>query len=227
MKTENSRQSNDWDNEKKDELFKYGYSGLVGWLQNLGHKNIHKWQKNSHSNRYLEIGIGQGYQVQDNKQSQMDFFGSDLSFHNLDVYKSINPGSLLVVADAINLPFAKDSFDTIVSIYMLEHIVDLDLCMVNIQKILRRNGEFLIALPSEGGLLYTIGRNLTTKRYMEKNFRVDYDTIIKESHVHTYAEIYKKLNLFFKIEKIKYLPFPFLPNFHLNAFVCIKAKKTV
>jgi SAM-dependent methyltransferase len=222
-KVDNSQ--GDWGKEQKDDLFKYGYKGLIGWLQGLGHKKIISWKRKSSSLKCLELGIGQGYQPNDDKTNQTNFFiGSDLSYHNLEVYKGINPGIKLVVADSSLLPFATDSFDCIYSIYVLEHILELDLCFKSIRRILKMDGDFLVALPAEGGFLYKIGRNFTTKRYMERKFNLDYDAIIKENHLHTYPEIFNKLRSYFKIMKIRFLPFIFLPSYHINSFVAIKAK---
>jgi SAM-dependent methyltransferase len=221
-KVENLKSS--WNTEQKDNLFKYGYTGLIGWLQGLGHKKINFWKRRFSCGRSLELGVGQGYQPNDNQSNQINFIGSDLSFHNLEVYSVKNPGVKLVVADSISLPFASDSFDCISSIYVLEHILDLDSCFKSIQRILKKHGDFLVALPAEGGFLYKIGRELTTKRYMERRFNLDYDAIIKENHLHNYPEIINKLRAFFNVISISYLPFAFLPSYHFNSFICIKAK---
>lgn len=213
-----------WGQEASDELFEYGYSGLVGWLQNLGHKKIIQWKKEVMGENFLEIGIGQGGQFQDADLQESGYIGSDISFHNLTEYKQKYPFLDLVNADAASLPFASSSFDNLISIYSLEHIRNLDQCLEEINRIIVRNGTLLIALPAEGGFLYKLGRELTTKRYMEKNFDIDYDAVIRESHVNDYPTIIKKLKKRFELIKIKYLPFSFFPSFHLNAFICIRVR---
>jgi ubiquinone/menaquinone biosynthesis C-methylase UbiE len=209
--------------EASDELFEYGYSGLVGWLQNLGHKKIIQWKNSFLGERFLEIGIGQGGHIEDADLLSSDYIGSDLSYHNLIMYKQRYPFLELVNADAASLPFAKNSFDNLISIYNLEHIRSLDQCLEEINRIIVKNGTLLIALPAEGGFLYKLGRELTTKRYMEKNFDIDYDSVIRESHVNDYPTLIKKLRKVFGLKKIRYLPFSFFPSYHFNAFVCIKA----
>ena len=101
----------------------------------------------------------------------------------------------------------------------------LDRTMREVERVMKQDGDFLVAVPSEGGWLYKLGRQLTTKRHMESKFDIDYDEVIKKSHVNEFPRIMEKIHLHFCIERVTYLPFRFLPTHHLNAFVCIWAKK--
>lgn len=213
---------NNWDNEKKDELFKYIYSGFTGWLQNLGHKKIYEWQELIKSSNQLEIGIGQAHHIRINGKVPNKYYGLDLNFHNSEINKE-NFKIKMICGNATSLPFKKSSIDQILAIYLLEHLKDLKGCIKEVRRVLKSNGKFLIALPSEGGFLYKVGRYFTTKRYMERKFDIDYDEIIKNSHINNYPEIQKELLDEFNFEKISFLPFSFLPSYDLNAFVCIQA----
>lgn len=214
-----------WDNKKKDELFKYIYKGLTGWLQDSGHKQITRWLRPDKTCCRLELGIGQGHHLRQRARRLKGYHGLDNNFHNLEKVKTRFRKLDLVAADANDLPFTNGSFDRVIAIYLLEHLDKLDQTMREVNRLLMDNGDFLVALPAEGGLLYKIGREFTTKRYMEKKFNIDYDAVIKASHVNEYPIIFEKLKNHFKIEKVTYLPFRFLPTFHLNAFVCIWARK--
>ncbi len=217
----------EWTTEASDQLFEYGYEGTVGWLQNLGHKKIYQWLKKSSNGIFLDLGIGQGSQFIDPEFSPEGLLRSDLSLHNLLIYKKHHPEFKLLALNAETLPIKSNSIDHVLSIYMLEHIPDLEGSLREIHRVLHDNGNFFIALPTEGGFLYKLGRELTTKRYVERNFDIDYDEVIKAHHLHNYPEIEALVKARFEIKKIQYLPFTFLPTYHLNAFVCLLARKSI
>lgn len=225
MSKEKPLSPQNWDNKKKDELFKYIFTGLTGWLQDKGHKQITRWLRPEKNCCRLELSIGQGHHPRQRARRLKGFHGLDINFHNLEKVKTRFRKLDLVAADASDLLFANGSFNRVIAIYLLGHLNKLDQTMREVNRLLMDNGDFLVALPAEGGLLYKIGREFTTKRYMEKKFNIDYDAVINASPVNKYPLIIENLLNFFKIEKIAYLPFRFLPSYHLNAFVCVWAKK--
>lgn len=214
----------EWTTEASDGLFDYGYQGVVGWLQNLGHKKIYRWLRKSNKGFFLDLGIGQGSQYIDPDFLPEGLVRSDLSLHNLLIFKQHHPNSRLLSLNAEALPFKSNSLDHVLSIYMLEHIPDLEGSLREVHRVLGNNGSFYIALPAEGGFLYKLGRELTTKRFVERNFDIDYDEVIKAHHLHNYPEIEEMVKKYFTIKRISYLPFGFLPSYHLNAFICLKTK---
>jgi ubiquinone/menaquinone biosynthesis C-methylase UbiE len=214
-----------WDKEKKDELFKYIYGGFTGWLQDLGHKQITRWLRSLKTSRRLELGIGQGHHLRQRSPRLRGYYGLDRSFHNLEITKHRFPRLNLLAADAQHLPFVNASFDRVIAIYLLEHLLNLERTLQEVQRVMASEGDFLVAVPAEGGWLYRIGRQLTTKRFMEAKFDIDYDAVIKASHLNQYPQILESLQIYFWIEKVAYLPFRFLPTHQLNAFVCIWARK--
>jgi ubiquinone/menaquinone biosynthesis C-methylase UbiE len=221
----NAEIKSDWSPEASDELFEYGYSGVIGWLQNLGHRQIYRWLQNSTDGVFLDMGIGQGGQFIDQSFNPLTLIRADLSLHNLLQFKTRHMESMLVSINAESLPIRDRSVDHLMTVYMLEHIPDLGRCLREIERVLKPNGTLLVALPAEGGLLYKLGRELTTKKYMEKNFNVDYDEVIKAHHLHNFPEITEQIKQLFELKKTRYLPFFFLPSFHLNAFICLQVKK--
>jgi ubiquinone/menaquinone biosynthesis C-methylase UbiE len=176
---------------------------------------------------FLDLGIGQGSQFIDPEFNPEGLVRSDLSLHNLLIFKQHHPDSILLALNAEALPFRSNSVDHVLSIYMLEHIPDLEGSLREVHRVLRNKGSFYIALPAEGGFLYKLGRELTTKRFVEKNFDIDYDAVIKAHHLHNYPEIEDLVKVQFNIKKIRYLPFTFMPTFHLNAFICLLARKSI
>uniref|UniRef100_UPI003D8D6080 class I SAM-dependent methyltransferase n=1 Tax=Gordonia sp. B7-2 TaxID=3420932 RepID=UPI003D8D6080 len=66
------------------------------------------------------------------------------------------PSASVQVADATNLPFADDSFDTVISRLMLHHVIDWDLMLAEIARVLRPGGRVLGYDATRNRLWHTI-----------------------------------------------------------------------
>ncbi len=86
-------------------------------------------------------------------------------------------------------------------------------------------GELLIALPAEGGFMYGLGRQLTSKPYMEKKYGIDYMAVVKNEHWNLCSEVIELVDNNFVIVEKKFIPFSFLPTGHCNVVVCLRAKR--
>jgi len=116
------------------------------------------------------------------------------------------------------LPFADESFDIIISFNSLEHLYPLDSYLAEMKRILKSGGQLVGGIPCEGGLAWGLGRFLTTRRYVHKNYGINYDKIICWEHPNFADFIIERLNNHFKKEYLKLHPFPFLSiDFNLIA----------
>lgn len=123
------------------------------------------------------------------------------------------------------LPFADESFDIVISFYSLEHLYPLDDYLVEINRILKKEGRLIGGIPCEGGLAWGMGRFLTTRRYVYKNYGINYDKIICWEHPNFADLIIKKLDTYFQRQHLKFHPFPFLPmDFNLTASFIYRKK---
>jgi len=210
----------------QEELFNYLYKGIAGWFQILGHRQIGRWAKLFSDQFVLEVGCGQGHHLIHGRNTYQKYLGLEIRFDFIEKFKKGDSNGIAINGNAFHLPFADQSIDCILSIYMFEHIKDLEINLLEIHRVLKPEGWLLIGLPAEGGFMYKLGRNLTSKPYMEKKFEFNYDAIVKYEHVNDYPQIFKEVKkLFPKTRKI-FLPFPFLPSYHLNAVVCLRARKS-
>lgn len=100
-----------------------------GWISSLLSKSF------SQPPQVLEIGCGRG-QMQNVVH---DFIGCDLS---------LSAGSYLkkpfVVCAAENLPFKNQSFDSVMSFTVLEHIINPELALAEMVRVLRRGGLLVV-----------------------------------------------------------------------------------
>lgn len=116
------------------------------------------------------------------------------------------------------LPFADESFEVIVSFNSLEHLYPLDSYLSEMKRILKIGGQLVGCIPCEGGLAWGIGRFLTTRRYVHKNYGINYDKIICWEHPNFADLVIERLDAHFKRKYLKLRPFSFLPmDFNLIA----------
>lgn len=102
------------------------------------------------SGSLLEIGCGVGAQLDQvgTRCPQVQLTGIDLSLTNLNAAQGFVPGSAasaarLVHADATALPFSDQSFDTAITIWMLEHVKDPSAVLQEALRVLRPDGLLL------------------------------------------------------------------------------------
>ena len=78
-------------------------------------------------------------------------------------------------------------------------------------------------------ILYRIGRELTTKRHVQKVTGVDYEALLAQEHVNRCRDIIQALKSYFHIDTVRGVPFS-IPSVALNFMLvgrCVKkAAKT-
>lgn len=112
-------------------------------------------------------------------------------------------------------------YDRIISIAVLEHVLDLpDLLRKSVQA-LEKNGVFQAGIPSEGGFLWKLAWRLSTGLSFRLRTGLDYGEIMRHEHVNNADEIITLVKHFFRDVKIKRFP---LPLKHLSLYTYIEAK---
>lgn len=120
-------------------------------------KYAHWTQLNSFANlvdpgeTVLDAGCGEGMLLWKMKERGADVTGLDISRPNLDAAKTFLAGKgiddvELVQGDLEKMPFEDNSFDTVVSSHVLEHLPDFDKGLSEIHRITRKKA--IIALPT-------------------------------------------------------------------------------
>jgi len=205
----------------------WGYTGLFGWVQNLGHRRLGRLstKKGVENLTSLEIGCGSGWHFQ--FIGNQCHTGMDMRLRLLQNARRNYPHTPVMAGDGYHLPVKTGSLDQVRSIYVLEHLDNLPACIDEIHRVLKPEGELLVALPAEGGLCYDLGRQLTSKRYFEKKYHVDYMKLVKSEHCNTCSEVLSELRRRFRTVKIEYLPFaiPWIASSAVVIGCFIKEKK--
>jgi SAM-dependent methyltransferase len=200
-----------------------GYGGVTGAVQDIGHRWV---AARTPPGRVLEIGAGAGRHALFYRGAASDLVASERDA----VHFSAAPwrGPLRgrgVRCDARRLPFARGAFDTVISIYNLEHIPDLAGVLGEVRRVLADDGRFLVALPCEGGFLWNLGRELTTRRAFQRRYGINYDKVIAYEHVRDLRGVIGEMRRVggYTIEPARYFPLC-LPSVHLNLVACLELR---
>ncbi len=185
------------------------HSGIMGYLiSNSGNEVIEFLTRSDTEGKALEIGFGRGHHYNFvNNIRKRKYFALELSsiYSDSPIWRQLR--GYCVRGDARKLPYKKASFSRVVSVQNLEHISDIDAVIKEVEGVLKDDGEFLVALPCEDGFFYNLGRELTTRRYFNKKYGINYDKVMAYEHVWCLRDLLVKLKDKFELEKEIYLPF--------------------
>lgn len=171
----------------------------------------------------LEIGCGTCIFTKFlDKSLHKNYIGLDMSYERLRMSDS---KIMKIQGDIYKLPFADGAIKYIVSVYNFEHLFNLDEALIEIMRVMDKDGTMIFAIPMEDGFLYNLGRNLTSRRLVEKRYGVDYMKIIREyEHPNTAFKVISKIKEKFTIKNRLYLPF-IVPSVNINLLAVYKTVK--
>lgn len=102
--------------------------------------------------KILDVGCGLGYVTTSLLAKKGIAYGVDLDENALKFANKYGDASFLT-ANALTLPFKDSSFDYIVTLAVIEHVPDARLFLKEIKRVLKKNGEIVLATPSAEALL--------------------------------------------------------------------------
>jgi SAM-dependent methyltransferase len=99
----------------------------------------------------LDLGCAQGTLSFFLRKKGGIWLSADQDYSNLKSSQNLLRGNLVQLMEG-PLPFKDDSFDTVVSLDYLEHLEEDDFCLDEIHRVLKKNGQLLLATPQTGRL---------------------------------------------------------------------------
>ena len=186
-------------------LNSYKSGSLFERIQDYGHSFLESIA-DGNNNWKLDLGCGFGRHF-DFLKDKKSVVGLDLNLKSLKVASTNNPGSVFIKGHMEKLPFSEGFFSIIYAIYSLEHVYNLEAVTREIKRILTKDGQLLVGLPAEGGLLYNGIRKITIIPYLSKKYNITYEKVVKIEHCNTAKKVMMTLKSEFKKERIKYYPF--------------------
>ena len=100
-----------------------------------------------HSGNLLELGIGGGYTIPFLINKGFKVIGLDLHDKLKYIKKIYEDVDSLVRGNALNLPFVSDSIDVVLVVSLLEHLDDPKKAILEIKRVLKKNGKVVIGIP--------------------------------------------------------------------------------
>lgn len=128
--------------------------------------------------------------------------------------------SVRTIYDDIEQVEAESQYDRIISIAVLEHLLDLPRVVARCGLLLSPGGRFQAGIPTEGGLLWGLAWRLTTGIAYRLQRGEAYGRIMRHEHVNNAAEIQMIVGHFFRKVAVRRFPLPF---FHLSFYTYLEA----
>ena len=200
----------------------YQYGGLIGSLMKLCHTKLESNLPEGNYNKILEIGPGPHPHIEYINHSYKKYYVLERTKKIADHLKKLNYKKIVVKINTSNkIPFKKNFFDRIIMSHVLEHIVNPEEFIFEAMSKLRKGGVLSIALPTDPGLLWRLGRlyskffNIIKKRKISPE---KYDYINAKDHVNSIYNLYYIIKFNYKKKLTEqYLPFK-IKIFDLNLF---------
>ncbi len=163
----------------------------------------------------LEIGGGLGEHLLYEKLSplqEQNYYAMDIRENMATEIRRRFPLVKTIVGDCQKKQdFPDKFFDRILAIHVLEHLPDLPQCLKEMHRLLCKDGTFLVVIPTEGSLAYSLARKVSAERIYRKRYKGTnypaYTWFYTREHINFPSEIFKELALYFEIEKSSYFPF--------------------
>jgi ubiquinone/menaquinone biosynthesis C-methylase UbiE len=96
----------------------------------------------------LEVGFGSGYGAHFLSSTIQDITATDISEKAVQYAQSRYPSIRFCIASGTCLPFESESFDTVVSFQVIEHIDDANKYVNEIHRVLKPGGWFYLTTPN-------------------------------------------------------------------------------
>lgn len=181
----------DWGYKVIDKLDFYGKTVIELGPGTLPHEKYIR--RNSKPKKYIIADINRKFLLESSKK---------LTALGIEVQE--------IETDGVHISLPQNSVDIVLSFYQLEHVYELSEHIKEIKRILSEDGYLAGAIPSEGGILWGIGRSLTTR---PKAFKqgINYDKVICWEHPNFCDRIIDELDKNFKRLEMRKYPVNFLP----------------
>lgn len=160
----------------------------------------------------LEIGAGIGEHLNYEKlndNQKKNYYALERRLNLLKILKEEHPEAKTVHGDCEkDFIFENNFFDRIIAIHVLEHLPNLPHTLLEVSRVLKKDGLFQVVIPCEGSFAYTIARKISAERIFKKRYKTDYSWFINSEHINKPYEIFNELRKNFIIINKFYFPIP-------------------
>jgi SAM-dependent methyltransferase len=190
--------SRGWGDAELDLLARLVYHPLYGLFYRHRYRMVFSWVPESTS--LLEVGCGYGLFLPSLGKKTKRLYAMDIHPHLArvrDVMKKEGVGQIFLSrGDMVRLPYADESFDTIVCMSVLEHITPIDGAAEELARVLKKGGRLIAAFPTKNAVTRILFRLVNRKD--------------DEIHPNSHASILEALSRRLSFQRKKVFP-AFLP----------------
>lgn len=206
----------------KNRLGKGFASKISQYLESWMHKQVAASAFDGNS--ILELGCG--------TLNQLPYECAKAKFSKYDVVEpmpylfkeSANKNYLSANYKSIEEVDGEKIYDRIISIAVMEHITNLPETIAQAIQLLKDNGRFVAAFPSEGGLLWGLAWRLGTGLSYRIRTGLSYKALIEHEHVNNADEILACLRYFFGELTVQYFPIRLK---HMSLYITATCEKPI
>ena len=210
---------------------KHLYSGFLGFFFKKNHQlmEINVNLKNKNDIQILEVGGGTAPHINFLKHSYKNYYSIDIDENNeLDnFYVNNYPEIQYQKFNGFNIPFENNFFDRIIISHCLEHILEPEKFLFEMLRVCKREGVISIALPTDPGFLWRLGRFFIKNFIQKKTHKLtslDYDYVNAVEHVNSIFNLRVIIKKKFNITSEIFYPFNF-KCIDLNLFYVVQIIK--
>ena len=204
--------------------------GIQGFGQRVMNAKLESYWDSCKPQTTLEIGFGNGFHLRAVKDWPTQIYiGLDKRIIPIKDRINLENSKLVTVeGDIHGLPFPDGSIDRILMTCIFHHLENPYGAACEISRVLHRQGEVSILLPTDPGIINRFIKYFTVHRKAKKYKNYDSRTIYAldhRNHIHSLLQI---LNYVFDEDSIKvhYFPFSFLRSWNLNLFVIVRISRS-
>ncbi len=177
----------------------------------------------------LEIGAGLGEHLHYEKltpEQERNYYCNEFRENMAAEIRRRFPNVQTVVGDCqLRMSFADGFFDRVIAVHVLEHLPNLPATIREAYRLLNQSsGRFLVVIPTEGSLAYSLARKISAERVWNKRFGGGYAEFYKREHINLPHEILAELDPYFTIEARSFFPLLFLPFVSINLCIGLELK---
>jgi|GEM_PF-1239337 len=104
--------------------------------------------------KILEVGCGDGFLLHELERKKLGtIIGLDIVRKAISDASERTVRSILLNGDAINIPLKSNSFDLVVCVHVLEHMLTPQSIVSEIHRVLREEGKLVVGIPDEKKVL--------------------------------------------------------------------------
>lgn len=175
--------------------------------------------------RTLEIGAGLGEHLEYEHADKQEYVTLELREEMAAEIRKRFPSVKTLVGDCQSyIPSEDQYFDRVLAIHVLEHLPNLPAALNQVHRVLKNQGKFIVVIPCEGGLAYSMARNISARRIFEKRYNQSYDWLINVEHINRPKEMIEEIKKLFNVSHTTYFPL-MVPSKELNLCIGLTLSK--